>query len=645
VTPVSTYRLQFGPRFRFADAMPLIPYFDALGVTHIYASPLLMARPGSEHGYDIIDYNALNPEIGTWEEFVTFTDALRSRGMGLILDFVPNHMGIGKADNAWWLDVLEAGPGSPYADYFDIDWELQRAPVRGKVLLPILGAHYGDVLVKGELALRFARDDGTLSVWYHEHRLPLRARSYSAVIRRGLARSGGQPLEEAARAAFTRLADEFDRVRRVARRRRDEAAGRASALKSRLAALCRDEAPARFMAEAAGALNGTPGDAGSFRTMHTLLERQYYRLAYWRVAAEEINYRRFFNINELAGVRMENPALFERAHRLVGRMIAEGRIDGLRLDHIDGMFDPEAYCRALRRFAQSQQPPDARGSFYIAVEKILARHESLRKSWAVAGTTGYEFVNLVNGLFVDPAGERECTDAYDSFVGVPQDFDATVRASKEIAIETILAGELGVLADALDRISERHWGTRDYTRQRLRDALKAVVKHFSVYRTYLSGRGISDEDRRDIDRAVALARRGWSGPDREIFDFVRDALTGDLARRGNPFRRGEVLRFAMRFQQYTGPIMAKAVEDTAFYRYHRLISLNEVGGDPRQFGVSPDEFHRANAERARHWPYAMLAVATHDTKRGERAPRPNDNNYHMPHQWRTTDGPLWDLKK
>jgi (1->4)-alpha-D-glucan 1-alpha-D-glucosylmutase len=462
----------------------------------------------------------------------------------------------------------------------------------------------------------------------------LRARSYSAVIRRGLARSDGAPLEDAARAAFARLADEFDRVRRVARRLRDEAARRAAALKAQLAALCRDEGPALFMAEAAGAFNGTPGDAGSFRALHALLERQYYRLAFWRVAADEINYRRFFNINELAGVRMENPALFERAHRLIGRMIAEGRIEGLRLDHIDGLFDPEAYCRALQSFARSQQPPEARGPFYIAVEKILARHESLRKSWTVAGTTGYEFANLVNGLFVDPAGERECTEAYDAFVGVPQDFDAIVRVSKEIAIETILAGELGVLADSLDRISERHWSTRDYTRQRLRDALKAVVKHFFVYRTYVSGRGISADDRRDIDRAVAQARRGWSGPDREIFDFVRDALTGDLARRGKPFRRAEVLRFAMRFQQYTGPIMAKSLEDTAFYRHHRLISLNEVGGDPRQFGVLLDEFHRANSERARHWPHTMLAISTHDTKRGDGARLRIDTISEMPGEWR-----------
>lgn len=634
MTLVSTYRLQFGPQFRLADATALVPYLASLGISHIYASPLLKARPGSEHGYDITDYNALNPEIGGWDDFVAFTDALKARGMGLILDFVPNHMGIGQADNAWWLDVLEAGRGSPYAEFFDIEWEPQSVPLRGKVLLPLLGAHYGDVLTKGELQLRFAPEEGTLSIWYHEHRLPLRARSYAAVIRRGLGRAEAPALGAADRTALERLAESFDTLRRASRRRRDDAARRAASLKGELAALCRAEGPAGFMAEAAASLNGVPDNADSFRPLHALLEHQFYRLAFWRVAADEINYRRFFNINELAGVRMENRTLFERAHALVGRMIAEGRIDGIRLDHVDGLFDPEAYCRHLQHFAQARRPPGARGPFYIAVEKILARHESLRKSWPIAGTTGYEFANLVNGLFVDPAGEPVCTEAYAEFAGRPQDFDTTAQASKEIAIETLLAGELSVLADALDRISERHWNTRDYTRQRLRDALKAVVKYFPVYRTYVSGKGVSAEDRRDIEWAVAQARRGWSGADREIFDFVRDALTGDLARRGKPFRRAEVLRFAMRFQQYTGPIMAKSLEDTAFYRFHRLISLNEVGGDPRQFGVSVAAFHRANQERAARWPTTMLAVATHDTKRGDGARLRIDTISEFAGEWR-----------
>jgi (1->4)-alpha-D-glucan 1-alpha-D-glucosylmutase len=635
VTPLSTYRLQFGPRFRLADAVDLVPYLDALGVSHVYASPLLKARPGSEHGYDITDHNTINPEIGAWDDFVRFTDTLRARGMGLVLDFVPNHMGIGKADNAWWLDVLEAGPSSPYADFFDIEWMPQRVELRGKVMLPLLGGHYGAALVGGELKLRFDAGEGSLSVWYHDHRLPLRARSYAAVIRRQLAR-GEARLEDAVRAELTRLADDFDRVRRATSRRREEARLRAVSLKAALAALCaRDAAAARFMEEAAAAFNGAPGEAESFRSLHALLERQFYRLAFWRAAADEINYRRFFNINELAGVRMENPALFDVAHRLVGRMIAEGRLQGLRLDHIDGLFDPEAYCRRLQAFAQARLPSSgrARQPFYIVLEKILARHEALRSQWPVAGTTGYEFANLVNGLFVDPGGELGVTAAYREFAGVGQSLDEVLLAAKDIVIETILAGELGVLADALDRISERHWATRDYTRQRLRDALKSVVRHFPVYRTYVTGRRVAPEDRRDIDWAVSRARREWQGPDREIFDFVHAALTGDLAGRGKPFRRADVLRFAMRFQQYTGPIMAKSLEDTAFYRFHKLVSLNEVGGDPRHLATSIAAFHHANRERARQWPGCMIAVATHDTKRGEDARLRIDAISECPGEW------------
>jgi (1->4)-alpha-D-glucan 1-alpha-D-glucosylmutase len=634
MTPISTYRLQFGPRFRLVDATLLIPYLASLGITHVYASPLLKARPGSEHGYDITDYSALNPEIGSWDDFVTLTDALKKRGMGLILDFVPNHMGIGKADNAWWLDVLEAGPGSPFAEFFDIDWQPQRVELRGKVLLPLLGGHYGHALTRGEIVLRFAHEEGTLNFWYHEHRLPLRARSYAAVIRRALAGAGASTLAAEDRDAFARLADAFDRLRRATRRRREEAARRAAALKDELAALCRAEVPARFMAEAASAFNGTPGDAAAFRSLHALLEQQFYRLAFWRVASDEINYRRFFNVNDLAGVRMENRALFECAHRLVGRMIAEARLDGLRLDHVDGLFDPEAYCRHLQQFAQAQRPAGSEELFFIVVEKILARHETLRTQWPISGTTGYEFVNLVNGLFVDPAGERSCAENYREFAGTRPGFDALLLEAKDLVIENLLAGELGVLADALDRISERHWNTRDYTRQRLRDALKAVVRHFPVYRSYVSGRGVAAEDRRDIEWAVARARREWSGPDIEVFDFVQEALTGDLVHRDRSFRRAEVLRFAMRFQQYTGPIMAKSLEDTAFYRDQRLISLNEVGGDPRQFGVSVAAFHRANADRHRHWPHSMLAVATHDTKRGEDARLRIDAISEIPDEWR-----------
>lgn len=635
--PLATYRLQFNARFTLQQGLEVLPYLAALGISHIYASPLLKARPGSEHGYDITDHNNLNPEIGSWDDFVQFTDALRAHGMGLVLDIVPNHMGIGKADNSWWLDVLEWGQGSGFAEFFDIDWMPGKTELFGKLLLPLLGEHYGVVLERGELVLRFAPEDGTLSVWYFEHRLPLRPRSYAVVIRRQLAREGnGTQLDPTLRDRFAQLADDFDRVRRVGRQRRDVARGIAAGLKAELAQHCRDEAAAaRFMEEAAASFAGRPGDSESFRPLHGLLERQHYRLAFWRVAADEVNYRRFFNINELAGIRMENRRLFEIAHGLIGRMIAEGRLDGLRLDHVDGMFDPEAYFRRLQALARARRPAleEATQRFYIVAEKILARHEALRPSWPIAGTTGYEVAVLINGLFVDPAGEVECGEAYRAFAGETSSFEELALAAKDLVIENLLSSELGSLANEIDRILERHWGTRDFTRQRLRDALKAIVRHFPVYRTYVTGRTVTADDRRDIDWAVKRARREWRGPDAQIFDLLHAALTGDLGSQSSAFGRAELARFAMRFQQYTGPVMAKSVEDTAFYRYRRLLSLSEVGGDPGQFGTSPAAFHHANRLRARQWPHAMLATSTHDTKRGEDARTRIDVLSELPAAW------------
>lgn len=621
--PLSTYRLQFNARFTLGDAQALVPYLAALGISHVYASPLLRARPGSEHGYDITDHDQINPEIGTWTDFRHFTDALRAHGIGLVLDFVPNHMGIGKADNPWWLDVLEWGQDSIHAEAFDIDWTPFKPELRGKLLLPMLGDHYGTILEAGELVLRFDSETAGFSIWYHEHRLPLRPRSYAAVLRRALAaKEAAPPIADAARNALERIADGFDRIRRAGRARRLAMRRAAESLKAELAALCAaDPEVEKFVIRGCAALEGAPGKPETFRALHAILESQHYRLAYWRVAADEINYRRFFNINELAGIRMETRATFDAAHRLVGRMIADGRLQGLRLDHVDGLFDPEAYFRRLRGFAESQSPTAAPETppFYVVIEKILARHEMLRLNWAVSGTTGYEFAGLVTGLFVAAANEAACTEAYSRFTGRDMPFDDVLLAAKAAVIEAMFAGELSSLSNELDRLSERHWGTRDYTMHRLRAALAAVATHFPVYRTYVSSRRVSAEDRRDLDWAVAQAKKSWRGADTESLDFVHAALTGDLARPGSPYSRPDVLHFAMRFQQFTGPLMAKSMEDTAFYRYHRLIALNEVGGDPRQFGISVAAFHHANRQRARHWPHSMLATSTHDTKRGEDA--------------------------
>lgn len=631
--PLATYRLQFNREFTFDHATALVPYLAALGVTHVYASSYLKARPGSSHGYDIIDHNALNPEIGSPESFSKFCRALRAHGMGQILDFVPNHMGVGKTDNAWWLDVLEWGESSPYADYFDIDWSAPRRSFPGKVLLPVLGDQYGAVLERGELRLKFDVEYGGFSIWYFENRFPIRPRDYASIIRRRLseARLGpAGPIGE----TLERFAGEFASFSATPRSRirRGEARDRAQRLKSDLSRLASAQPDAkRLLVEAADLYNGEPGRPETFVRLHSLIERQFYRVSYWRTAADEINYRRFFEINDLAGIRPENPRLFAEMHRLVGRLVAEGLIHGVRLDHIDGLFDPAAYCAALQALVRRMTPqPVSDGGqsgatssraklFYVIVEKILARHERLRDSWPVQGTTGYEFLNLVNGVLVDPGGERPMTEAYHGFVRRRLDFDEILYKAKKLIIDTALASELAVLANQLDRLAEQDWRTRDFTRFRLRDALKEIVACFPVYRTYVTEQGVMPEDLRDIDWAISQAKKRWRAPGPEIFDFIRQVLVAEHKGLLGLPRRAELLRFAMKFQQYTGPVTAKSLEDTAFYRYHRLISLNEVGGDSRQFGISVAAFHRTNEERARTWPHSMLATATHDTKRGEDA--------------------------
>lgn len=607
--PRATYRLQFNHEFRFSDAERLVRYLDRLGISHIYASPWLKARAGSAHGYDIIDHNAFNPEVGDEADFDRLSTALADHGMGHILDFVPNHMGVGGTDNEWWLDVLEWGRASPYAAYFDIDWWMDDAHLRNKVLLPFLGDHYGKILEAGELVAQFDAGTGTFHVSYYDHRFPLAVRDYATLIRAALQDAGGETA-----AALQACAEEAAALRITAstsRRRATRVRTRAAALKQELATLAGANPELRDrLQQAAASLNGTPGDSRSFRPLHRLLESQAYRLAYWRVAADEINYRRFFDINDLAGIRMENPQLFDTAHRLVGRLLREGRLAGLRIDHIDGLLDPAGYCAQLARLVP--QP------FYLVVEKILAQQEQLRDEWPVAGTSGYDFLNQVNELLVDSTAEAVLSRTYRRFTGMDANFDEVVYRSKKRVMETQLTSELHVLARDLDRISESHWDTRDYTRDSLAAALKEVIACFPVYRTYVDTRGAAAPDRHEIIRAIAAARRRWGRPDRDIFDFIESVLTTDLIRRPRSgYKRAAVIRFAMRFQQYSSPVMAKGFEDTALYRYSRLSGLNDVGGDPRRFGMSSEEFHRANELRAEHWPHSMLATATHDTKRGE----------------------------
>ncbi|MBU8542104.1 MULTISPECIES: malto-oligosyltrehalose synthase [Roseomonadaceae] len=590
VIPRATYRLQFHAGFRFADAARLAPYLARLGISHVYASPWLKARPGSTHGYDIVDHAALNPELGSEADFRAMVAAFMENGLGQIVDFVPNHMGVGGADNPWWLHVLEWGPESDCAGWFDIDWRA------GRLLVPFLGDQYGVVLESGQLELRFDAEAGGFAVWaYGTHKLPICPLHYGRIL------GDAHPALERLGDAFAGLEDWRPRI-----------VARASDLKAELAALvAEDEMVAWAVREAVAALNGRGGEAGSWRRLDALIRDQHWRAAHFRVAADDINYRRFFNINELAGLRMELPELFAHAHRLIFDLLADGTLDGLRIDHVDGLLDPKAYLLRLREAAPRP--------FYLVVEKILARHEALRADWPVQGTTGYEFANLVLGLMLDPAGEAALTRGYADFTGAEGDFDAITRDCKHRIMRNEMTGELQMLAREAARIARQTPRTADFTRNILSRGLAAIVAGFEVYRSYVDAEAPpSTEDRQAIDTAVTEARRQEPDLDPSVFDFLHGLLTTDLvAAPRSGFSRHAVQRFAMRVQQYSGPIMAKGLEDTAFYRYNRLVAANEVGGHPDHPFVSLDIFHAANAERAAHWPQAMLATSTHDTKRGE----------------------------
>ncbi len=647
--PRATYRLQFNKDFRFGDAARIAPYLSRLGVSHVYASPYLKARAGSTHGYDITDHNAFNPEIGDEAAFEAFADTLDRNGLGQVLDFVPNHMGIGRDDNAWWLDVLEWGEESPYAGYFDIDWNPAKPELRGKVLIPVLGDHYGRVLEAGDLKLTFDAAVGGFDMRYFEHRFPITPTAYDQILKqvqRRHGRPGGNGEAGAADAdpctALSDMIAEFRDLRDWAKTMRGPSGRRAEGerLKQELVALAAAgnglaEAIERTLAE----LNAVD-DPDTLVWKHELLEAQPYRLAHWRVAAEEINYRRFFQINELAGIRVEIETVFEDTHRLLLDLIRRGRVHGLRIDHVDGLFDPKQYLQRLQERAQAELA--ARGSngngngarlFWVVVEKILAAHERLREDWPIAGTTGYEFLNRVNGLFLDPAGEGALRRTYERFIDEPMHFEDTAYHCRRQVMDFELASELRVLANEYNHLTETSWLTRDYTLVGLRQALREVAACFPVYRTYVDADGASAEDRRQIDWAVGVARRRSVRADKSVFDFLQAALSTDLAAGPGPFSRREVRRLAMKFQQYTGPVAAKGVEDTAFYRYNRLISANEVGGEPQRFGVTVAAFHKAMQEVARQWPETMLATATHDTKRGEDARARIDVLSEIPVEW------------
>jgi (1->4)-alpha-D-glucan 1-alpha-D-glucosylmutase len=669
--PVSTYRLQFNRDFKFEDARALVEYFCELGVTDCYSSPILKARPGSVHGYDIVDHSQVNPELGGEEKFAALASALRESDMGLLVDVVPNHMCIASAENGWWQDVLENGPSSEFARYFDVDWNPPNPSLKGRVLLPILGEQFGRILERQELRLSYR--DGAFYLNYWETQLPVAPRTETLVLR--LALDGArQRLDEAdpnllelesINTALEHLPPrtETDPARLRERRREKEV------VKRRLSNLVKESNEARAAVhDAIRRFNGEKGRAETFDLLEQLIGEQAYRLSFWRVASDEINYRRFFDINELAAVRVEERPVFTAIHEVVLRFVRRGLVTGLRVDHVDGLLDPFKYLTDLQREAASAasrkrkgarreedgagdggraedeaarvEATEGRGAraevvegvdaraeegdgrrlpFYVVVEKILGHDELLRREWPVQGTTGYEFMNLLNGVFVDTANAQAFREIYTEFTGALVKFSDLLYECKRLILKAAMSSELYVLSRRLSRIAEQHRYTRDFTLNSLHHALTETIACFPVYRTYIrrTQTSVSPDDRLSINAAVRAARRRNPAQDPSIFDFIASLLLLKDPRGLTARQRAERRDFALRFQQLTSPVTAKGLEDTAFYRFYPLASLNEVGGEPAIFGVTAERFHQRNQDRQESWPHALSATSTHDTKRGE----------------------------
>ncbi len=664
--PVSTYRLQFNSNFRFSQAKHIIGYLYDLGITDIYASPFLHARKGSLHGYDIVDHSKLNPEIGTEAEFDEFVSEIRKFGMGLILDIVPNHMCISDPGNEWWMDVLENGPSSRYASYFDVDWEPVKTELRNQVLLPVLGGQYGKVLEDADLRVAF--EDGYFFLRYYDYKFPLRPKTYSTILTYGLdvlkAAVGEENPHFIELQSITTALEhlppytETDHCEIIERSREKEI------IKKRLSSLYAESSAVRnFIDENIIAINGMKGVPESFDMLDSLIRSQAYRLAHWRVAAEEINYRRFFDINELAAIRVEEPSVYEDIHALLFKFIREGKVTGLRVDHPDGLYNPLEYFRWLQRDCflhtrighledlKERIPPDSCLSvreesaihaepakiereiltqyetilnndphfkpFYIVGEKILTKSERMPEDWPIFSTTGYVFLNTLNGLFVEQRHAKTFNEIYSRFSREKLLFPAVAYEKKKLFMQVGMSSEMNTLGVRLSRISETDRHTRDFTLNSLTDALIEIIAYFPVYRTYVASAGVTERDRQYIESAVSRARRKNPALSGSIFEFIKDVLLLNYYDSVDEVGKKAWLEFVMRFQQLSGPVMAKGVEDTAFYIYNRLTSLNEVGGMPERFGIPLETFHGQNIERSKFWPHALIATATHDTKRSE----------------------------
>ncbi|WLH48908.1 malto-oligosyltrehalose synthase [Pseudomonas beijingensis] len=598
----ATLRLQFHKGFTLDDAIPQVPYFASLGISHIYASPLLKARAGSMHGYDVVDPTLVNPELGGEAALKRLVAALREHRMGLILDIVSNHMAVGGNDNPWWLDLLEWGRLSPYGEFFDIQWHSPDPLMEGQLLLPFLGSDYGVALQEGTLQLRFDATHGSFYVEHYEHRFPICPMHYGELLKP----AETLPVEQAE--ALKTLAERFTTLNY-----QTDAHTLARPLQTELQALA---AQTGILAAIEDNLSGYDSTQPlGFERLHQLLERQSYRLASWRTAADDINWRRFFDVNELGGLRVERPAVFEATHAKIFELIGEGLVDGLRIDHIDGLADPRGYCRKLRRRVDSLSP---NRHLPIFVEKILGDGETLRRDWNIDGSTGYEFMNQVSLLQHDPAGASPLAEFWSRHSERPAHFIEEARLARQQILNGSLAGDFESVAQALLQVARDDVMTRDLTLGAIRRALQELIVHFPVYRTYITPLGRAAEDEVFFNQALEGARQTLSEADWPVLDCLAGWLGGmPWRQRPRGSQRKRLRHACVRFQQLTSPAAAKAVEDTALYRSAVLLSRNDVGYNTERFSAPVQEFHQACLERLEHFPDNLMTTATHDHKRGE----------------------------
>ncbi len=655
-TPASTYRLQMHEKFTFEDAQAILPYLKKLGIGDVYFSPIFEARPHSMHGYDVARHDCLNPELGGEAKFAPFTAALREHGMGLLLDTVPNHMGVGN-QSVWWQDVLENGRASEFSGFFDIDWEPLKPDMQNRLLLPILGCQYGEALESRQIQVRF--EEGRALIAYYDHLMPIAPRPFAMIFPRERDEEFGVPPE------FRALLDELAQLpihESTAKEAVDSRRARLRDLKPRLTEALRDPTLQPVLAAAAEAINGEEGEPRSLDALHELLEAQPYRLAFWRTSSEQINYRRFFDVNDLVGLRMENPEVFAATHTLIRKLLASGEVTGLRIDHCDGMFNPRVYLERLQKLfvaAQCKGPvkDDAEATevgiersvldatrdldwthaklpLYCVVEKILEPGEVLPRTWAVQGTSGYDFVHFANQFFIQPKNKSRFDSIYSDFIGGRVSPTQIVYEAKRSVMLSSLSSETHVLGNLLSQLARGDRRVRDFTDNLLETVIRETIACFPIYRTYIDERGeYSEADTKTIRTAIRLARRRNPSIDASAFDYLQRVLLLEQHGESDGERDEQQLYFALKFQQLTGPVMAKGVEDTSFYVYFRFLSSNEVGSAMDAFGLRPEILHKANAERLTHTPHALLTTSTHDTKRSEDVRNRLNVLSEMPDSW------------